>query len=141
MYSPGGKTGKASGAFYGRLCKRESVRLMEKCTGHYRRDWASLRRFAHYDYWDNEVKPSILIESGADILVYGMGERPIIEIAEALDGGLAAQDITYGEKGYLIFSHLHSNGSMNIWNCLPFDRCVRIEKSLRTGVYDGDEKP
>ncbi|MEG2624743.1 MAG: YgiQ family radical SAM protein [Christensenella sp.] len=58
---------------------------------------ASLRRFAHYDYWDNTVKPSILQESGADLLVYGMGERPIIQIAEALDGGLAARDITYVE--------------------------------------------
>ena len=58
---------------------------------------ASLRRFAHYDYWDNDVKESILTESGADILVYGMGERAITGIAEALDGGLAARDITYIE--------------------------------------------
>jgi len=58
---------------------------------------ASLRRFAHYDYWDNKVKPSILHESGADLLVYGMGERAILQIAEALDGGLAAGDITYVE--------------------------------------------
>lgn len=58
---------------------------------------ASLRRFAHYDYWANKVKPSILHESGADLLVYGMGERAILQIAEALDGGLAAGDITYVE--------------------------------------------
>ncbi|MBQ8558971.1 MAG: YgiQ family radical SAM protein [Tyzzerella sp.] len=56
---------------------------------------ASLRRMAHYDYWSNKLKRSILLDSGADILSYGMGERSIVEIAEALDGGLAVEDITY----------------------------------------------
>ena len=56
---------------------------------------ASLRRMAHYDYWSNKLKRSILLDSGADILSYGMGERSIVEIAEALDSGLAASDITY----------------------------------------------
>lgn len=56
---------------------------------------ASLRRFAHYDYWDNKVRASILFDSGADLLLYGMGERSIIELAEALEGGLRIQDITY----------------------------------------------
>ncbi len=48
---------------------------------------ASLRRFTHYDYWDNEIKPSILIDSKADILIYGMGENQIVEIAERLNKG------------------------------------------------------
>ncbi len=48
---------------------------------------ASLRRFAHYDYWDDKVRPSILIDSGADLLMYGMGEKHIIEIADRLNGG------------------------------------------------------
>ncbi|MBR3149549.1 MAG: YgiQ family radical SAM protein [Eubacterium sp.] len=48
---------------------------------------ASLRRFAHYDYWSDSVKPSILIDSGADLLIYGMGENQMIEIAERLDSG------------------------------------------------------
>ncbi len=56
---------------------------------------ASLRRMAHYDYWSNKLKRSILLDSGADLISYGMGERSIIEIAEALDGGLAIEDITY----------------------------------------------
>ena len=56
---------------------------------------ASLRRMAHYDYWSNKLKRSILLDSGADIISYGMGERSIVEIAEALDGGLAVEDITY----------------------------------------------
>lgn len=56
---------------------------------------ASLRRLAHYDYWSNSVKRSILLDSGADLLIYGMGERPVVEIAEALDSGLNIKDITF----------------------------------------------
>ncbi len=56
---------------------------------------ASLRRMAHYDYWSNKLKRSILLDSGADIISYGMGERSIVEIADALDSGLAVEDITY----------------------------------------------
>ncbi|MBC8537880.1 YgiQ family radical SAM protein [Christensenellaceae bacterium NSJ-63] len=56
---------------------------------------ASLRRFAHYDYWDNAVRPSILEDAPADLLMYGMGEHPLKELAEALDSGLAIGDITY----------------------------------------------
>ncbi len=56
---------------------------------------ASLRRLAHYDYWDDQVRRSILLDSGADLLLYGMGENSIIEMAEALDSGLAIQDVTY----------------------------------------------
>ena len=48
---------------------------------------ASLRRFAHYDYWSDSVRPSILIDSKADLLIYGMGENQMIEIAERLDSG------------------------------------------------------
>ena len=54
---------------------------------------ASLRRFAHYDYWDDKVRRSILMDSRADILIYGMGERAVLEIAEALDSGIDAADI------------------------------------------------
>lgn len=56
---------------------------------------ASLRRLAHYDYWSNQLKRSILMDSGADILMYGMGEHSIIELAEALNAGIAVSDITY----------------------------------------------
>ena len=56
---------------------------------------ASLRRFAHYDYWDNKVRASILFDSGADLISYGMGEHSIIEIAEALSSGLDIRDITF----------------------------------------------
>lgn len=56
---------------------------------------ASLRRMAHYDYWSDKVKHSVLIDSGADILSYGMGENSIVEIAEALDSGIDISDITF----------------------------------------------
>jgi len=56
---------------------------------------ASLRRMAHYDYWSNKVKRSVLLDSGADIISYGMGEHSILEIAEALDSGMDVKDITF----------------------------------------------
>jgi len=58
---------------------------------------ASLRRMAHYDYWADSLKRSILLDSGADIISYGMGERSIVQIAEALRSGIAIQDITFIE--------------------------------------------
>lgn len=54
---------------------------------------ASLRRFAHYDYWDDKVRRSILIDSGADILMYGMGERQMVELADMLNMGVDVGDI------------------------------------------------
>ena len=56
---------------------------------------ASLRRLGHYDYWDNQVRRSILLDSQADILLYGMGEHSIIEVADALNSGLEVKDITF----------------------------------------------
>lgn len=55
---------------------------------------ASLRRFAHYDYWDDKVRRSVLFDSGADLLIYGMGEKPIAEIAERLKNGENIKNIT-----------------------------------------------
>ena len=55
---------------------------------------ASLRRFAHYDYWDDRVRPSVLIESGADLLMYGMGEKHIVEIADRLAAGEDVSSLT-----------------------------------------------
>ncbi len=56
---------------------------------------ASLRRFGHYDYWSDRVRRSVLLDSKADLLIYGMGERAVLEIAEALDSGIAVRDITW----------------------------------------------
>ena len=56
---------------------------------------ASLRRLAHYDYWSDKLKRSILLDSGADLLLYGMGELSIVEVADALNSGLDVSDITF----------------------------------------------
>ena len=56
---------------------------------------ASLRRMGHYDYWSDKVRRSILLDSGADLVSYGMGEHSIVEIADALDSGLKVSDITF----------------------------------------------
>ena len=56
---------------------------------------ASLRRLAHYDYWSDKVRKSIIIDANADLLMFGMGENSIIEVAEALDSGLDIKYLTY----------------------------------------------
>ena len=56
---------------------------------------ASLRRLAHYDYWDNKVRRSLLLDAKADLLLYGMGEKIIIEVAHALNAGIAVEDLVY----------------------------------------------
>ena len=93
-YSPGGVSGhrpdRAVIVYSGR-CK-EAYKGVPVVIGGIE---ASLRRLAHYDYWEDKVRRSILLDSKADILIYGMGERAIIEIAEALDSGMEARDITW----------------------------------------------
>ncbi len=90
-YSPGGKSSqrpdRATIVYCNRL--REAYDNIPVIIGGIE---ASLRRFAYYDYWDDKVRRSILFDSRADLLVYGMGERQILEIAENLDSGL---DIKY----------------------------------------------
>ncbi len=56
---------------------------------------ASLRRMGHYDYWSDKVKNSILVDSGADLLLYGMGEKSVVEVADALNSGIDVKDITF----------------------------------------------
>lgn len=66
---------------------------------------ASLRRLTHYDYWSDTLKPSILVDSQADILVYGMGEKAIIEIAKKLDQGMAIESL----RGILQIAYIDHN--------------------------------
>ena len=92
-FSPGGKPGRRpdrATIVYSRLCRKAFPDVPVIIGGLE----ASLRRFANYDYWDDEVKPSILIESGADILSYGMGEYSMMEIAERLANGEDVSSIT-----------------------------------------------
>jgi len=93
-YSPGGQVGKRPNRATIVYCNK--IREVYKDTpiiiGGLE---ASLRRLAHYDYWDNTVRRSILLDSAADLLIYGMGEKQIVEIADALKSGLAVQDLTF----------------------------------------------
>ena len=87
LYSPGGKTGfrpdRAVIVYCNRI--REAYGNIPVVIGGLE---ASLRRFAHYDYWDDRVRRSILFDSSADVISYGMGERSVVEIADALSKGL-----------------------------------------------------
>ncbi len=95
FYSPGGKAG----------CRpdRAIIVYCNRIREAYGRDVpviiggieASLRRFAHYDYWSDRVRRSILIDSGADLLIFGMGEHQIVEIADMLNAGVPVGDLKF----------------------------------------------
>ncbi len=93
-YTPGGVAGKRpdyATIVYCNLIKRAYKNVPVIIGG----IEASLRRLAHYDYWSGKLKRSILLDSGADLLIYGMGEHAVVEIADALDSGLSVKDITF----------------------------------------------
>ena len=93
-YTPGGVAGKRpdyATIVYCNLIKRTYKNVPIIIGG----IEASLRRMAHYDYWSDRMKKSILIDSGADLLSYGMGEHAMVEIADALNSGLDVKDITF----------------------------------------------
>ena len=92
-YTPGGKAGKRPDRAVIVYCQklRQLYGNVPILIGGLE---ASLRRFAHYDYWDDAVRPSILVESGADLLSYGMGEHSMVEAAEALRDGMPISALT-----------------------------------------------
>ena len=94
FYTPGGVMGKRpdhATVVYGNLIRRRYPHKPVIIGG----IEASLRRMAHYDYWDDELKRSVLLDSQADILSFGMGERSIVAIADALNSGIPVKDITF----------------------------------------------
>ena len=93
-YTPGGEMGKRPDRaviVYGNLIRQQYKKTPIIIGG----IEASLRRLAHYDYWSDKMKRSILLDSGANLISYGMGERSIVEIADALNSGIAIDDITF----------------------------------------------
>ena len=93
-YTPGGVAGKRPDyavVVYGNLIRRTYKKTPIIIGG----IEASLRRLAHYDYWSDKLKRSVLLDSGADLISYGMGEKSIVEIADALDSGIDVKDITF----------------------------------------------
>jgi len=93
-YTPGGKAGKRpdyATIVYCNLIRKKYKKIPILIGG----IEASLRRLAHYDYWSDKIKHSILMDSTANILMYGMGELAVVEIADALNANIAVEDITY----------------------------------------------
>ena len=93
-FTPGGVMGKRpdyAAVVYGNLIRQVYKKTPVILGG----IEASLRRMAHYDYWSDKLKRSILLDSGADLISYGMGEHSIVEIADALDAGIDVNDLTY----------------------------------------------
>lgn len=126
-YTPGGRAGARPNravTVYGNLIRR-TFKDKPIIIGGIE---ASLRRLAHYDYWQDKLKRSVLLDSGADILLYGMGERSIVEVADALDGGLPVDQITfvngsaYRTSGAGALDNVFDYELLPSWNELEKDR-------------------
>lgn len=126
MYSPGGKAGKRPDRaviVYSQMiksCYPDSTVIIGGLE-------ASLRRFAHYDYWDDCVRPSILLESGADLLSYGMGENQTIEIAQRLNDGLALESL-YDIRGICYCVPTKDYVPSAVTDCPSFERVKESKK-------------
>lgn len=94
---------------------------------------ASLRRMGHYDYWSDKVKHSILVDSGADLLLYGMGEKSIIEVADALNNGLSIQDITYIDGS--VYKTKHPEDVYNAITLPSFKKIATDKRSFAESFY------
>lgn len=93
-YTPGGATGKRpdyAAVVYCNLIRQTHPDIPVILGG----IEASLRRLAHYDYWSDRLKRSVLLDAQADLISYGMGEKSVVEIADALDSGLSVRDLTF----------------------------------------------
>lgn len=125
-YTPGGVMGKRpdyATVVYCQLIRRVYPQIPIVIGG----IEASLRRLGHYDYWSGKVKRSILLESGADLISYGMGERSIVEIADALASGIAVSDITFID-GTVFCTKDHELASWDALQLPSFDQ-IRMDKT------------
>ncbi len=122
VYSPGGKTGRRPDRaliVYSNRAK-EAYKDVPVIIGGLE---ASLRRLGHYDYWSDKVRRSVLLDAKADLLVYGMGERAVLEIAEALEAGIEASDITWIRGTCVRVGKIDGSGSF-----LPEEKDVILPK-------------
>ena len=95
---------------------------------------ASLRRLAHYDYWSDKMKRSVLLDSGADIISYGMGERSIVEIAEALRSGIPVQELTF-IRGTVYKTHIAPDGD-DVLHLPGFDKISTSKELYAKSFYN-----
>lgn len=125
FYSPGGQMGLRpdhASVVYGNLIRRtykDTPVIMGGVE-------ASLRRLAHYDYWSDKLKRSVLLDGGADMISYGMGEKSIVAIADALNAGIPISQITWIE-GTAFRSH-NLEGVMDGYVSLPSFESMRVDK-------------
>jgi uncharacterized radical SAM protein YgiQ len=142
-YSPGGKSGRASMT---RRPDRATLVYVEGIRRAYKDApviiggiEASLRRFAHYDYWSDTVRRSILLDSKADILVYGMGERPLLQIARRLADGEPIGNIR-DERGTCVRVHGRAGVNEDVWKdavFLPAYETVKGSDEISLRAYAG----
>ena len=102
---------------------------------------ASLRRFAHYDYWDDAVRPSVLLESGADLLMFGMGEHSMIELADLLNAGTPVSEIT--EVRGTCYLTAPSDTPFGCAECPSFEQVASDKKAYAKAVriqYDQQDE-
>ena len=84
---------------------------------------ASMRRLTHYDYWQDRVRPSILVDSGADLLIYGMGEKPVVELARRMKEGRPLEDVP--QTAYLAREVIASEGDITLYS---HEECLKDKK-------------
>lgn len=84
---------------------------------------ASMRRLTHYDYWQDRVRPSILVDSGADLLIYGMGEKPIVELTRRLMEGRPLDDVP--QTAYLAREVSPVEGDITLYS---HEECLKDKK-------------
>lgn len=133
FYSPGGKMGLRpdyASVVYGNLIRR-TYKDVPLILGGVE---ASLRRLAHYDYWGNKMKRSVVLDSGADMVSYGMGEKSIVAIADALNAGIPVEQITWIE-GTAFRSHdlsgvAEGHVSLPTWEEMKADK-LKYAESFR----------
>jgi len=138
-YTPGGEAGKRpshAAVVYSNLIRKTYKKTPIILGG----IEASLRRLAHYDYWSDKLKRSILLDSGADLISYGMGERSIVEIADALASGLSAKDLSFIRgTAYKTSSldHVYDYVKLPSWNAINEDK-LSFARSFDTQYVNSD---
>lgn len=126
LFSPGGETGHRPDRAIIVYCSkaREAYKGVPIIIGGIE---ASLRRFAHYDYWDDKLRRSILIDSKADLLIYGMGEKTVTQIANLLKYGMDIKNIT--NVTGTVFSVKNLDNIDNYIEVPSFEECVENKKA------------
>jgi uncharacterized radical SAM protein YgiQ len=104
---------------------------------------ASLRRVTHYDYWSDKLKPSILVESGADLLFYGMGEKSIVEFARFVQRGIPVKSLTNIHQTAFLVDHDDSYATKKDWKTFELashEECLLDKKKYARNFMHIEEE-